>query len=392
MSSGPTDVASWQLVDPALILARLRNEGSRPKVGTWIIHKGISPLDLYVYLRARFGEPNGFAMTLKHPSSDNLIHWNWTLQSGSSVIELLGYQLQVLIGIDDTDDPSEAEVSALINGLKADFAAHGKAMSVVKKSLEKWIVFTNPYHRLRRVVTDMSSKLQATDIDHQSLPGLPTTPEELDHFRRQWETRRSAYTEALGYGLSLRMVAPVLAESFVNLVIFLLARKEVKDDDRLYKNALRQEVDIRVKTLHMTCQGFVKPVDASDPRFKSFHSLMNGRNDLLHGNVDPLQLKYETVYFEGTIPLFTEFKDLSQLSLVKSLAQVEPSVALQDVAIATGLTDLILESMHEKTRGVVQAFMDTSDPGWREDQKRAGILFPPVVIHTVMGPRSAGEN
>lgn len=392
MSGGPTDVKSWQLVDPVLMLARFRNEEFRPRVGTWIIHKGVSPLDLYVYLRARFGMPNGFAMSLKTPSSDNLIHWNWTLQSGTSVIELVGYQLQVLIAIDDTDDPSEAEVDALVAGLIADFASHGKAMSEVKKSLEKWIVFTNPYHRLRRVVTDMSSKLKALDIDHESFPGLPTTPEELANFQARWEARRSANTEALGYGLSLRMVTPVLAESFVNLVIFLLARKEIKDDARLYRNALRQDIDIRVKTLHMTCQGFIKPVDATDQRFKAFHSLMNGRNDLLHGNVDPLQLKYETVYFEGTIPLFTEFKDLSQLSLVKSLAQVEPSVALQDVATTTGFTELILESMHEKTREIVQAFMDTSDPGWREDNRRAGVLFSPVVVHTVMGPRSASEG
>lgn len=392
MSSRLTDVTSWHTVDPALMLARLRDEASRPRVGTWLIHKGISPLDLYVYLRARFGVPNGFAMTLKHPPSHNLIHWNWTLQSGTSVIELLGYQLQVLIAIDDTDDPIEAEVDSLVAGLKADFASHGKAMSEVKKSLEKWIVFTNPFHRLRRVVTDMSSKLKALDIDHKTLPGLPTTPEELEHFQTRWEARRSAYTEALGYSLSLRMVAPVLAESFVNLVIFLLAKKELRDDERLYKNALRQEIDIRVKTLHMTCQGFVKPIDASDQRFKDFHSLMNGRNDLLHGNVDPLQLKYETVYFEGTIPLFSEFKDLSQLSLVKSLAQVEPSVALHDVTNTIGFTELVLESMHEKTRGLVQTFMDTSDPGWREDKKRAGILFSPVVFHPVMGRRNTGEG
>jgi len=185
MSGDPTDVTSWHLVDPALMIARLRNERSRPKVGTWIIHKGISPLDLYVYLRARFGNPNGFAITLKHPSSDNLIHWNWTLQSGSSVIELLGYQLQVLVAIDDTDDPSQVEVSALVANLKADFASHGKAMATVKKSLEKWFVFTNPYHRLRRVVTDMSKRLQTLNINHQSLPGLPKTPEDLDEFRTQ---------------------------------------------------------------------------------------------------------------------------------------------------------------------------------------------------------------
>src|SRR5262245_58875274 len=93
-----------------------------PEVGAWIIHTDISASDLYVYLSARFGAPNGFAMTLNHPSSDNLIHWNWTLQSGDSVIDFLGYQLQALAAIDNTADPSPDELSAFVAGIKADFA------------------------------------------------------------------------------------------------------------------------------------------------------------------------------------------------------------------------------------------------------------------------------
>jgi len=374
------------------MLGRLRKESPQPKVGTWIIHKDISPLDLYVYLRARFGAPNGFAMTLKHPSSDNLIHWNWTLQSGTSVIEFLGYQLQALAAIDDTEDPSPEELSAFVAGLKADFANHGQTMSAVKRSLEKWIVFVNPYHRLRRVVDDMSTRLRALNIDHRDLPGLPTTPEQLEGFRAKWSARQFAYTEALGYGLALRMLAPVLAESFVNLVIFLLAKTELKNDERLYKNALRQEIDIRVKTLHLTCQGFEKQIDAASEAFKAFHTLMNGRNDFLHGNIEPLLLKYDTVYFEGTIPLFDQYKNISELSLVKSLMHVEPEAALRDIDVANALIILVLETMDSKTRRTVEEFMNTSDPGWREDKKRPGILFPQTVVHTVLGPQSESKS
>ncbi len=392
MSGNPIDVSSWRLVDPALMLARLRIERFRPKVGTWIIHKGISPLDLYVYLRARFGAPNGFAMTLKHPSNDNLIHWNWTLQSGPSVIELLGYQVQVIATIDHTDDPSSEAVAELVAKIKADFSNHGPKMADVRKSLEKWIVFTNPYWRLRRVVDDISKRLQELNIDHKTLPGLPKSPEELETFGEQWVEHQTAYTQALGYGLSLRMISPVLAESFVNLVILLLTREDLKTEDRLYRNVLRQEVDVRVKTLHINCVGFFKKVDSEDKRYKAFHTLMNGRNDFLHGSIDPLQLKYETVYFEGTIPLFTEFKDLSQLSLVKSLAHVEPETALKDAAVANDFVTLVIEAMDQDTRKIVKSLMSIPDPGWSKDKNRAGILFSPAVYHTVIGPRSANES
>ena len=44
-------------------------------------------------------------------------------------------------------------------------------------------------------------------------------------------------------------------------------------------------------------------MDATSERFKNFHTLMNGRNDFLHGNVDPTKLKFDSVFFDyGTIP------------------------------------------------------------------------------------------
>src|SRR5258708_250711 len=92
--ANPTqDLDGWRPVNPAFMLKKLKGELPRGPVSQWILHKGISPLDLYVYLKARFGDPNGFQMTLKSPSSDNYAHWHWTLQHEDSVIEFMGLNL-----------------------------------------------------------------------------------------------------------------------------------------------------------------------------------------------------------------------------------------------------------------------------------------------------------
>ena len=388
------NLREWRPVDPGLMRQHLElrrgKQGNPPS--TWLFHREISPLTLYTYLKARFGQPNGFQMVLKSPSSDNYVHWHWSLQCHDHIIEFMGFNFHAHAYAYGIPDPTEAEQAALIAAIKADFAAHGPAMSAVKKSLEQWSLFINPYHRLKRVVDHFCDKLHQLDITNIELPGLPTTPEELAALHERWPAYQTAYTEALGLGLSLRMIVPVLAESFVNLLIFLLAKPEIKRDERLYQDAIRKEIDIRVKSLHLSCQGFTSPIDASNECFKDFHTLMNRRNDFLHGNIDPRRLKYDTVYFDGTIPLPDRYQDFSQLALVNSLIHVEPDSVLKDVATVNRFITFVLGHLDNRIKNEVEMFMNTSNPGWREDTKRPGVLFPPNIVHGVLGPRSSPDN
>jgi hypothetical protein len=41
-----------------------------------VVREHLSPVDVYCYLKARFGEPKGFQTFLRDDSSDNWIHWD----------------------------------------------------------------------------------------------------------------------------------------------------------------------------------------------------------------------------------------------------------------------------------------------------------------------------
>jgi hypothetical protein len=259
-------------------------------------------------------------------------------------------------------------------------------MGAERKQLEKWTLFINPFYRLTRVVDVFSQQLAALDIHNIPLPGIPTTSEELEKQTAVWNEIEGNYTAALGLGATLRLIAPVWAESFVNMLMFILAKDEYKKDERLYQNAIRTEIDIRIKTLHMTCKDFESAVDTAAPAYKGFHTLMNGRNDFLHGNIDPDRLKYGICYFDGNTPLPTRYESMAELALVNSLKHVEPEKALNDVKIVESFIELILSHLKPSAKKRVLTFMMTANPGWREDTQRLGILFPQEIIHTVMGP------
>lgn len=385
------DVAGWHAVDPELMLAKLKKEVARLPVGVWLIDSGIAPVDLYTYLYARFGAPNGFGMTLKSPTSDNLLHWHWSLQYQDRVIEFMGYMLTAQVAVEGSGEPLEEDVERLVQSLKADFANHGAGMSRERKRLERWTVFINPHCRMQRVVERFSERLRELDIRNVELPRMPRSETEMKVFPERMESCIKIYSEALGLCTGLRMLAPVLAESFVNLVIFVLVYPTTREDSRLYDSLFRQDVDVRARGLHLTCAGFKRPVDVKDERFKNFQTLMQHRNDFLHGNIVPDKLAYREVYFDGVIPLPKKYENMAELALVHSLRHVEPETALSDIAVANGFIALVLEAMHEKPAAAIQHFMQTLDPGWRSDMKRPGILFPPSITFTMTGNSSVPE-
>jgi len=60
------------------------------KGSRWILDNSLSAADLYVYLKARFGSPNGVIMIARAPHSNNLIQWHYTLKSGTTNFNIIG--------------------------------------------------------------------------------------------------------------------------------------------------------------------------------------------------------------------------------------------------------------------------------------------------------------
>lgn len=103
---------------------------------------------------------------------------------------------------------------------------------------------------------------------------------------------------------------PVMAETFINLLIFSLANRELKIDKQKYQSFVSDTITNRLKLLHVHCQGFELQVDHAHNACRDFYQLMNDRNDLLHGNFNVQKLKIGEVYFSGKTPVKYEYGDL----------------------------------------------------------------------------------
>jgi hypothetical protein len=341
--------------------------------------KKLSPLTLYKLLKARFGDPNGLIMYLKNrETTDNLIHWHYTFLIHGSEIHFLGQSrgIEIHIRIPNEVNFEKENWDLLINNIQSNYQIYKEQMKVVQKDFEKWTLFINPVTRLQDTLKELIKELRSLDIKEIKKLELNPSDEiraEYDKNFNQWiiNTER-----AVTLGTTIRMLTPVLAESFVNLLILLLSKNEFKQDKRLYENLIRQQIDTRVKTLHLNCDGFLKPIDSEKDEFKRFQTLMNNRNDFLHGNIDPRKLMFEDIYFDKSfIPLFEEDEGIIAKTMKNYLTNVEREKALADFTTVQEFINFILGYLTKDNQDLIKRLLLTRMPGLNEKTNRIGILF-----------------
>lgn len=370
------------LVDEELSKKKKRGKGSR-----WVLDTSLTPADLYIYLKARFGPPNGLIMIVRGSHSDNFIQWHYTLKSGPSYFEILGLNTRTELLISEYPNLSNENWVELVTEIKKDFKRFGPKLKEVRKGIESWRLFYNPYHRLKGIVKRYAEELSEIIKDSFELPNDPPAfpviyssdqdghKEDVSEFTTRIQAVTNRYLRAQEISTSLRLICPVWGEAFINFLIFILSREEIKNDQRLYQDFIRKDIDVKIKLLHINCNGFQKTIDTKHKKYKEFHSLMNERNDLLHGNIDPKKLSYETVYFDDTIPLFTEPQGLARNSLGVSLVGIEPDETLKRIDIVNSFIDFILSHLEQPYKEQLSLILDKRDLGWRDETKRLGVLF-----------------
>lgn len=351
--------------------------GKLPKRGLrWEFVNELKPIDLYCYLYAKYGEPNGIQNFLRTDDSDNLIHWEWTLASERGIVSILGMNFRTEVHLIGDFVDSGLTLEMFISQIKSDLKNYGKKISAFRLELEKWTRFFNPYSRIKSSVEQNFKQLDMLDIDprRDRLPH-PGEGTDYDEFKYRWQALNERYSSAVGLVFGLRAMLPVLAESFVNLLIFVLARPEIKANDRLFQNVVRQPIDVRVQMLSVHCIGFSSVVDYASDECKAFHTLMNDRNDLLHGNIEIPKLAMGEVYFREKVPLFLQYEDMWSESIGASLRSIKFETIQQDRKVVEDFISYLVGRLAPKYAETIEHIASQRDLGMNIKTGRLGVLF-----------------
>ena len=153
-------------------------------------------------------------------------------------------------------------------------------------------------------------------------------------------------------------------------------------------------MDVRVKTLHMTCIGFSKPVDYNSEACKAFHTLVNERNNLLHGNVELEKLRFNNVYFHGKIPIFNEYRSMWERTIGVEIETVGLNRLFNEVTVVNAFIEYLSSCIRLDVKSAIDLISNKRDLGLNQDNGRVGILFSErlVDMHMIMDDERSSSS
>jgi len=382
------DLTTWRAFtkeEMLTFLASLRqNPGDKKKNGpkkrgsNLIIQKMASPFDIYTYLHARFGPPNGLQTFLARDDSDNLFHWDYYLKAAGKSLTFTGAAQEVHVWFND--NLSDAECLKFIENLKVDFRRVGRSKREFAATLEKWNIFPNQYLSIAERCADLYESIEtalpkvnrAIFGDNFSYKNLQT------HINNK--TLVKLITRLTTAPTELAVLMPVMFESFIGLLISGLIKPELKQNQRMFESFRRSPLDIKIMDLANRCKGFKRPIDYNNPSFSRYRNIINKRNDIIHGNIDPSKDVLYNVYFHNKIPIYKSGGDRIQQYFISLLDQYKPQQVLEDYIATHDFIAEILGHLEPQVRESLLLVMGDSQPGWDEKRNIFGHLFPHRVV------------
>ena len=359
--------------------------GPGPARSALILHTTVSPLDIYTYLKARFGRPNGIQSIVVAEDAGNLFHWDYYLYAGDRQLSFTGATQEVHVSVDDRF--SDQDWHRFLRCLKADFGRIGKDKALIKNALEKWYIFPNRYLQIANRCADLHHTLALSLPKLERLlfeDGLNPGGEDV---MKKTKRRSRLLNDVTLPALELPILTPVLFECFIGLIVGLLIKPEVKDNPRVFEAFKRSNLDVKLYDLHTRCRGFERGIAPDNPVLKRFLQVVARRNDLIHGNVDPVRDAVEIVYFDGKKPLYQAGGDRITMFWRGVVEQYRPAQVLDDYLATHACIVEVMLHMEPAYRRSIELVLSDTQPGWDDARQTIGKLFPETLTNSYFGLR-----
>ncbi len=142
----------------------------------------------------------------------------------------------------------------------------------------------------------------------------------------------------------------------------------------------------------LNCRGFKQAVDFSDPICRRFHSMMNKRNDLLHGNMAINELQFNETYFLGNVPIFKEYRSMWNRAFENQRKSFGLDKVSGEIATVTEFIEYVLSCLDDHIRTNVEQVISRLELGLNKKEDRVGVLFPEHLVDFWAGPDSKSDK
>ena len=350
-------------------------------------------LRLFGLLIWKFGHPNGpLSLFDGRPDGDADAPFKWdflfvpegelrlhVIRNGGG-IELMWWG----------DSPSESDLLAY---LKINMALHHDDITAAVDKLEKYTLILNPYVRHRNITALALKELEQIDIEEPTPLEIHAAPEAIEDHLKQLKAYMEASDRQASLMLLLVTESAFMAEAYINLLISILARKELRDTPALMKNALKQKWRDKVDRLHVDCYHFPAAIDPKEPRLEAATTMFDIRNKAAHSTPHKVDMAVGKMWFFKKFPVLKKGEPFSKFVIAFSNQHPSLEQAKSCKKAADEFVEYLTELIDEEVRDDIRFVTSRNPLGFNETKGIYGVPFGDVVALSVSArPMSASDT
>ncbi len=337
-------------------------------------------LKLFALLKWKFGGPNGPLTFLGPPGGDpdGPFKWDFLFMP----IEPLRLQIiRKTEGIELWWWGAEVERDDLVAYLEHNIEIHDAEISRAIDSLEEYSLILNPYARHKAVADIALAELQRIEIVPPTIPGaVHVDPEQLIAQVKTFQSYLQLIDRQAVFSMLLVSSSAFMVESFLNLLIAILVRTEIRNSKSVLTETLFRKWRAKLERLHIDCHGFANPVDLGDSRVRDAKQLFDIRNHIAHSYPDRSDMKIGTMWFQEQFPVLSEAVPSHQFTFALSNQLPTADEAHFAHKAAGGLIDYLRSLLTDETASMIE-LVSTSNPlGYNETKEIYSVPFGQAAI------------
>jgi hypothetical protein len=132
------------------------------------------------------------------------------------------------------------------------------------KTLERWVIFPNRFTQLATICGDLHADIH--DNIEEVKRSKPMSGSTQAHFAILKDISKRA-TNSYRKCTELSLMTPILAEAFINMIVIILCKREIRDNERQFEAFIRSHIDTKIFDLAYKCNGFAKPIEPDADEF-----------------------------------------------------------------------------------------------------------------------------
>lgn len=356
----------------------------------------ISPIEidvvkLYALLKCKISDqPNGsydfFRIGLP---LGNMIWWDFVLECDKGVIQIWRTPFMIQ---GTCDFEGEFDLQSF---LESNIKKYSAEIEQTIEQLEKHTIYINHYQSYKECVKTLWKEISSLSLVPPNSPKhhIVVSNSELDSYHKELNEFINNSIKYHALAKSLVLNAAFKVESYLNLIIRIGSRPELKMYPEVLSKFLRQDFSYRIKNLRFYTQIFQEDVDLKSDIYREVKELMTLRNKYVHYEEDTIHNKLGEIFYDRNYPLHPTEENRPAVEATKQ-TYLKPDLETVRKAYETSnkfvrmVESLILPQLRSRL-----SFVITQNPiGYNETKGIYSAVYMPNSIDFFMSGKSDDES